>query len=87
MVGFSIMYYKVLGSSLGEVTCSWKELYVGNNFMALGKHCRFYLVRIEDDHFAFSSSASDDSAFHFDEAATIVESNLHALFHDLADRN
>mgnify|MGYP000550673338 CR=1 FL=1 len=63
------------------------QLYVGVGSMALSKHCRFHLVRIEDEHSSFSSSASYDSAFLFDEAATFVELNLHDLFHDLADRD
>ena len=63
------------------------QLYVGVGSMALGKHCRFHLVRIEDEHSTFFSSASDNSAFLFDEATMVVESNLHALFHDLADQD
>ena len=61
------------------------QLYVGVGSMALRKHCRFHLVRIEDEHLTFSSSASDKSAFFFNEASSIVETNLHALFHYLAN--
>ena len=41
-------------------------------------------MRVEDS--AFSSSARNDSAFFFDEAPFLVESNLHALLNHLADR-
>ena len=53
--------------------------------MALGKHCRFHLVRIEDEHPTFSSTTSDKSSFLFDKAFSIVDANLHALFHYMAD--
>ena len=55
--------------------------------MALGKHCRFHLVRFEDEHPTFSSTTSDNSAFIFYEAPSIVEANMHALFYNLADRD
>ena len=35
----------------------------------------------------FSSDVSDNSGFLFNEASSIVEPNLHALFHNLADRD
>ena len=63
------------------------QLYVGLSFMALGKHFRFHLVRIENEHPAFPSSASDNSAFLFNEAPSIIEVSLHALFHNLVDRD
>ena len=55
--------------------------------MALAKHCRFHLVRLEDKHSSLSSTLSDNPAFLFDEAPIVVEANLHAPFHDLADRD
>ena len=50
-------------------------LYVNVDFMALGKHCRFHLVRIENEHSTFSSSAIDNSAFLFDQAPSLAEAN------------
>ena len=44
-------------------------------------------MRVEDEHPALSSSARDDSAFFFDKAPFLVESNLHALLNHLADRD
>ena len=55
--------------------------------MALGKHCRFHLVRIENKHLTFSSTARDNSAFLFYEVSFIVELNFRALFHNLANRD
>ena len=63
------------------------QIYVSVGLSALGIHCRFHLVRIEDEHSAFSSITSNNSAFLFDDTPSIVEPNLHALFHDLADRD
>ena len=61
------------------------QLYVGVGSMALGKHCRFHLVRVEDEHPTLSATASDKSTFFFDEASSIVEANLHAVFDYLAN--
>ena len=44
-------------------------------------------MQIENEHPALSSSACDDSAFFFDEAPFLVESDLHSLFNRLADRD
>ena len=44
-------------------------------------------MQIENKHLALSSSTRDDSAFFFDEAPFLVESNLHALLNHLADRD
>ena len=63
------------------------QLYVSVGFMALGKHCRFHLVRVKDEHSAFSSTTSNNSAFFFYEASSVIEPNLHALFHDLVDED
>ena len=60
------------------------QLYVGVGSLALGIHCRSQLVRVEDEHSTFSPTTSDKSAFFFDEASSIVEANLHALFNYLA---
>ena len=38
-------------------------------------------------HSAFSSSARDESALFFNEATTLVESNLHPLLNNLVDRD
>ena len=50
-------------------------------------HCRFHLVRIEDEHTAFFPPLSYDSAIFLDETTFVVEADLHALLHDLADRD
>ena len=63
------------------------QLYVGIGFRAFCEHGRFHLVRIENEHSALSSSARDDSALFFDEATVLVESNLHPLLNQLADRD
>ena len=42
-------------------------------------------MRIENEHSALSSFARDESALFFYEATTLVESNLHTLFNNLAD--
>ena len=52
------------------------QLYVSVGFMALGKHCRFHLVGIEDEHLTFTSTTSDNSTFLFDEAVTVIEAQL-----------
>ena len=44
-------------------------------------------MRIENKHPALSSSMRNDSAFFFDEAPFLVESDLHSLFNHLADRD
>ena len=49
------------------------------------KHGRFYLVRLDDKHLVFPSITSGKSAFLFNEATTLVESDLHALLHNLAN--
>ena len=48
-------------------------------------HCRFHLVRIEDEHSAISPPLRYESAIFLDEASFFVEADLHALLHDLAD--
>ena len=52
---------------------------------ALGIHCRFYLIRIENEQATFSPSSSDEPTLAFDEASSLVEPDLHALLHDSAD--
>ena len=44
-------------------------------------------MRIENEHSALSSSTRDASALFFDETTSLVESNLHALFNNSADRD
>ena len=61
------------------------QLYVGVGSLAPSIHCRFHLVRAEDEHLTFSPTASDKSTFFFDEASFVVEMNLHALFHYLTN--
>ena len=56
-------------------------------FRAFCKHGQFHLVRIENEHSALSSSARNESALFFNETTTLVESYLHALFNNLADRD
>ena len=60
---------------------------VGVDFRAFCEHGRFHLVRIENEHSAFSSSARDDSALFFVEAPVLVELYLHPLLNHLADRD
>ena len=61
------------------------QLYVVVGSMALGIHCRLYLVRIKDENPTFSSTASDKSCFFFNEASVVVEVNVHALFRYLTN--
>ena len=61
------------------------QLYVSVGSLALGIHCRIHLVRVEDEHLTFSPTPSDESAFFFDEASSIIEADLHALFDYLAN--
>ena len=61
------------------------QLYVGVDFPAHCIHNRFHLVRVEDEHPTFSPTPSDESAFFFDEASSIIEADLHALFDYLAN--
>ena len=61
------------------------QLNVSVSSMAVGKHCRFHLMRVEDEHPTLSATASDKSTFFFDEASFVVEMNLHALFHYLTN--
>ena len=63
------------------------QLYVGVGFRVFCEHGGFHLVRVEDEHPALSSSTRDDSAFFFDEAPFLVESDLHALLNHLANRD
>ena len=56
-------------------------------FETVSVHCRFHLVRIEDEHSAVSPPLSYESAILLDEASFFVEADLHALLHDLADRD
>ena len=44
-------------------------------------------VRIENKHSAFSPSSSDELAVLFYKADSVVEMNLHALLHNLANRD
>mgnify|MGYP006889216670 CR=1 FL=1 len=60
-------------------------LYVGVESLALSIHGQFNPVRVEDEHMTISPTAHDKSAFFFDEASSIVEANLHALFDYLAN--
>ena len=56
-------------------------------FETFGVHGRFYLVRIEDEHAAFSPSLHYEWTIFLDEETFVVKADLHALFHDLADRD
>ena len=62
------------------------QLDVCLGFETFGLHGRFYLIRIEDKHAAFSPPLSYESAIFLEETTFVVETNLHALLHDLADR-
>ena len=62
-------------------------LYVGVGFIALCVHCCFYLIRLEDKHPAFPLTTSNESTFFFNEAASVIEPDLHVLLHNLADRD
>ena len=46
-------------------------------------------MRVEDEHLAFSSTTRHDSAFLYNEveASYVIEANLHALVHDIADED
>ena len=61
------------------------QLDVHLGFETFGIHGLFHLVRIENEHAAFSPSLSYESTIFLDEATFVVEMNLHALLHDLAD--
>ena len=63
------------------------QLDVCLDFETFGVHGRFYLVRIEDEHAAFSPPLSYDSTIFCYKASSVVETDLHALLHDLADRD
>ena len=63
------------------------QLCVGIGFHAFCEHGRSYLVQIENEHSALSSFVRDDSALFFDEITALVESNLHSLLNNLADRD
>ena len=43
------------------------QLNVGVDSLTPGIHCRFHLMRVEDEHLTFSPTTSDKSAFFFDE--------------------
>ena len=61
------------------------NLYPCRLWSTLHIHGWFHLVRIRNEHSTFSSSSSDDSTLLFDEATSVVESNLHALLHNLVN--
>ena len=63
------------------------QLDVCLDFETFGVHGRFYLVRAEDEQVTVSPSLRNESTIFLDEATFIVEENLHALLHDLADRD
>ena len=64
------------------------QLNVGVDSLTPGIHCRFHLMRVEDEHLTFSPTTCDKSVtFFFNESSSIIEANLHALFHNLADRD
>ena len=63
------------------------QLDVCLGFETFGVHGRFYLIRIEDEHVAFSPPLSYESVIFLDETTFIVEADLHALLHNLADRD
>ena len=63
------------------------QLDVCLSFETFGVHGRFYLIRIEDEHAAFSSPLSYESVIFLDETTFIVEADLHALLHDFADQD
>ena len=63
------------------------HLYVGVGSLTLGIHCIFHLVRVEDEHLTLSSTAGNESTFFLNEAPFVIEANLHALFHNLANQD
>ena len=64
------------------------QLDVRLSFETFGIHGRFHLLRIEsNEHSAFSPSPSYELANFFNKASFVVELYLHALLHDLADRD
>ena len=63
------------------------QLNVCLGFETFGVHGRFYLVRVKDEHVSVSPSLGYESAIFFNERTFVVEADLHALLHDLADRN
>ena len=63
------------------------QLDVCLGFETFGVHGRFYLVRVEDEKETVSPSLGYDSAVFLNEASVVVETDLHALLHNLADRD
>ena len=63
------------------------QLDVHLGFETFGILGRFHLVRIEDEHSTFSLSPNYESTIFFYKASFVVETNLHALLKDLADRD
>ena len=63
------------------------QLDVCLSFETFGVQGRFYLVRVEDEQATVSPSLGYKSAVFLDEATFVVEANLHALLHDLANRD
>ena len=63
------------------------QLDVRLGFETFGIHGRFHLVRIENEHTAFSPSLSYESNIFLNEAIFIVGTNLHALLLDLANQD
>ena len=61
------------------------QLNIRLNLETFGIHGRFYLIQIENKYLAFSPSFGNEFAILFYKAASIVEIDLHALLHDLAD--
>ena len=63
------------------------QLNVCLGFETFRVHSRFYLIRVKDEHAAFSLLLSYELTIFLDKATFIVEANLHALLHDLADQD
>ena len=62
------------------------QLDVRLDFKTFGIRGRFHLIRIENEHAAFSLSPRYKLAIFFYKASSIVETDLHASLHDLANR-
>ena len=61
------------------------QFYVCVDFGSFRIHCLVHFIRTKDEHSIFSSSSRDESAPLFNQATSVVERDLYALLHDLAD--
>ena len=94
---FQLEGRKSYNDSLGLHRAKPLEVYVADSlvpqldvclsFETFDIHGRFYLIRIEDEHATFSPPLRYELAIFLDEATFVVEADLHALLHDLADRD